>query len=83
MAETAVEYERTPKPKSETPDTAVFWVFKLVAKEAMAGLSEVVLRVVMSFIVATPFKSVCGLQRCPEVEQQHIECCAARPVWSR
>ena len=56
IAETAVEYVRTPKPKSEAELTAIR-VFKLVVKEAMAGLSEVVRRVVMSFIVATPFES--------------------------
>ena len=81
IAEKAVEYERTPKPKDET-ETSESQVFKLVAKEAVAGLSEVVLRDVMSFIVATPFESVCELQRCPEVEQQHHECCSAHPVWS-
>jgi hypothetical protein len=59
IAETAVEYERTPKPKSKAPETetAEFRVFKLAARAAEAGLSEVVLRVVMSFIVATPFES--------------------------
>ena len=63
IAETAVEYERIPKPKSETPEateTAVFWVFKLVAKEAVAGLSEVVNRFILSFILATPFESAYG-----------------------
>ena len=49
IAETAVEYERTPKPQDET-ETSESQVFKLVAREAVAGLSEVVLRVVMSFI---------------------------------
>jgi hypothetical protein len=84
IAETAVEYERTPKPKSKAPETetAEFLVFKLVAEEAMAGLSEVVNRFILSFIVATPFESACELQRCPDVEQQHNECCAAHPVWS-
>jgi hypothetical protein len=69
IAETAVEYERTPKPKSKAPETetAVFLVFKLVAKAAVAGLSEVVLRVVMSFIVATPFKKCLRVTAMPEV----------------
>jgi hypothetical protein len=59
IAETAVEYERTPKPKSKAPETetAEFLVFKLVAEEAMAGLSEVVNRFILSFILATPFES--------------------------
>jgi hypothetical protein len=59
IAETAVEYERTPKPKSKAPETETseFLVFKLVAKEAVAGLSEVVNRFILSFILATPFES--------------------------
>jgi hypothetical protein len=56
IAETAVEYERTPKPKSEAELTAIR-VFKLVAEEAVAGLSEVVNRFISSFILATPFES--------------------------
>ena len=59
IAETAVEYERTPKPKDET-ETSESQVFKLVAKEAVAGLSEVVNRFILSFIVATPFESACS-----------------------
>lgn len=61
-AETAVEYERTPKPKSKAPETetAELQVFKLVAKEAVAGLSEVVNRFILSFILATPFESAYG-----------------------
>ncbi len=59
IAETAVEYERTPKPKSDAleTETVPLQVFKLVAKEAVAGLSEVVRRFVLSFIEATPFES--------------------------
>jgi hypothetical protein len=58
IAETAVEYERTPKPKSKTPEPreTETGVFKLVAKEAEAGLSEVVLIFVMSFILVHPFQ---------------------------
>jgi hypothetical protein len=55
IAETAVEYERTPKPRSDTE--AKLQVFKPVAKEAEAGLSEVVNRFILSFILATPFES--------------------------
>jgi hypothetical protein len=68
IAETAVEYERTPKPKSKAPgtETAEFLVIELVTKEAMAGLSEVVLRVVMSFIEATPFKMCLRITAMPK-----------------
>jgi hypothetical protein len=66
IAEPAVEYERTPKPKSKAPETetAEFLVCKLVAKEA--ELSEVVVRVVMRFIVATPFKKCLRVTAMPE-----------------
>ena len=62
IAETAAEYERTPKPKSKAPEpeTAELQVFKLVAKAAVAGLSEVVNRFILSFILATPFESAYG-----------------------